>query len=342
MGFSQKMTHRPLGHTWGSKMKAALRLLASFFFIAMVQALAMAQEAYPNRSVRVVIPFPAGSALDGLTRVIAEQLQGMWGQGVVVENVVGGGGNVGADRVFRAEPDGYTLLAAPPGPLAFNNFLFKDTRYDPTAFVPVALMGTVPNALIIRKSIEAPTIGDFLALLRANPGKFNYASQGVSSTGYLTARLFEQRAGISMVHVPYRGAAPALTDIVAGHVDMFFDTLTTSLPLHRGNQARVIGVADIERSQLEPGIPTFHEAGVRDLRSITWFGLVLPPKTPELIANKINRDVSTILARADVADRIKNMNITPGGGSPAQAQLFFQEQTQMWTALIKSLNVELQ
>ena len=323
-------------------MKSLLRILGVFLVLAFIPAQAMAQEAYPNRPVRIVIPFPAGSALDGLTRVIAEQLQGLWGQGVVVENVVGGGGNVGADRVFRAEPDGYTLLAAPPGPLSFNNFLFKDTRYDPTAFVPVALMGSVPNALIIRKSIEASTIGDFLALLRANPGKFNYASQGVSSTGYLTARLFEQRTGISMVHVPYRGAAPALTDIVAGHVDMFFDTLTTSLPLHRGNQARVIGVADIERSQLQADIPTFHEAGVKDLRSITWFGLVLPPKASEVIAQKINRDVATVLGRPEVSERIKGMNITPGGGTPAQAALFFQEQTQMWTRLIKSLNVELQ
>jgi tripartite-type tricarboxylate transporter receptor subunit TctC len=323
-------------------MTAVMRILVGLAFVFCLTSVARAQGAYPNRSVRIVIPFPAGSALDGLTRIIAEQLQGLWGQGVVVENVVGGGGNVGADRVFRADPDGYTLLAAPPGPLSFNNFLFKDTRYDPTTFVPVTLMASVPNALIIRKTIDAPLITDFLALLRANPGKFNYASQGVSSTGYLTARLFEQRTGVSMVHVPYRGAAPALTDIVAGHVDMFFDTLTTSLPLHRGNQARVIGVADIERSQLQPDIPTFHEAGVKDLRSITWFGLVLPPKSSEAIARKINGDVATILLRPEVAERIKEMNMTPGGGTPAQAAQFFRVQTQMWTTLIKSLNLELQ
>ena len=323
-------------------MTALLRILAGVLFLVCQHGYVGAQEAYPNRPVRIVIPFPAGSALDGVTRVVAEQLQGVWGQGVVVENVVGGGGNVGADRVFRADPDGYTLLAAPPGPLSFNNFLFKDTRYDPTAFVPVALMGTVPNALIIRKTINAPSIGDFLALLRANPGKFNYASQGVSSTGYLTARLFEQRTGVSMVHVPYRGAAPALTDIVAGHVDMFFDTLTTSLPLHRGDQARIVGVADIERSQLQSDIPTFHEAGIKDLRSITWFGLALPPKSPEAIAQKINRDVAAILSRREVAERIKGMNITPGGGTPAEVGRFFLEQTQMWTTLIKSLNLELQ
>ncbi len=302
----------------------------------------MAQDAFPDRPVRIVIPFPPGSALDSITRIVADPLAALWGQAVVVENIAGGGGNIGADRVARAEPDGYTMLSSPPGPLGFNHLLFRDTRFDPATFVPVSLLGSVPNALVIRKTIEAKTIADFLALLRASPGKFNYASQGVSSTGYLTMKLFEQKTGTSLVHVPYRGAAQALTDIAAGHVDMFFDTLTTSLPLHRGDAARVIGVADTERSPLQPDIATFHEAGVTGFRSITWFGLALPPKASAALAEKINRDVAAVVRRPEVSERIRAMNITPGGQSVAETGAFFREQARMWTTLIRSLDIEMQ
>ncbi len=179
-----------------------------------------------------------------------------WGQPVVVENVSGGGGNIGTDRFARSAPDGYTLLFAPPGPFTINPLLYTDVNFDPAKFAAISLMAKVPNILLVKNTIGAATVGELIALAKANPGKLSYASQGVGSTAFLTAKLFEARAGIEMVHVPYRGAAPALNDIVAGHVDMMFDTIVTSLPLHRGGKARILAVANDERSRALPDLPT--------------------------------------------------------------------------------------
>ena len=197
-------------------------LLAALFAIAALHlgGPAVAQETFPSRLVKVIVPFPPGSTLDVLTRIMTDQLAQKWGQSIVVENVSGGSGNIGTDRFARSTPDGYTLLFAPPGPFTINPLLFKDVSFDPTKFAAVSLIAKVPNVLLIKNNIGANSTGELIALAKANPGKLSYASQGVGSTAFLSAKLFEARAGIEMVHVPYRGAAPALNDIVAGHVDI--------------------------------------------------------------------------------------------------------------------------
>ena len=192
-----------------------------------------AQEPFPSRTVKIVVPAAPGSTTDTLARIVADQLGQKWGKTAIVENVPGGAMNIGAGNVARAAPDGYTLLVAPPSPLSFNHMLFRDLGYEPTKFVAITMLAKIPNVLVVRKDLPATTLKELLDYGKANPGKLSYASQGVGSTAHLSAAQLEVQAGIKMVHVPYRGAQPALTDVVAGHVDMFFDTLATSVPLYR-------------------------------------------------------------------------------------------------------------
>jgi tripartite-type tricarboxylate transporter receptor subunit TctC len=248
--------------------------------IVLSPAPSSAQEPYPSRTVKIVVPSQPGSTTDTLARIVADQLSQKWGKATIVENIPGGAMNIGALSVARAAPDGYTLLIAPPSPLSFNHLLYRDPGYEPTKFVPITMLAKIPNVLVVRKDLAAATLKDLIDYGKANPGKLSYASQGVGSTAHLSAAQLEARAGIKMVHVPYRGAQPALTDVVAGHVDMFFDTLATSVPLYRDDKVKLFGVADLKRASVVPEIPTISEAGLPNFKSITWFGLVAPPATP--------------------------------------------------------------
>jgi tripartite-type tricarboxylate transporter receptor subunit TctC len=301
-----------------------------------------AQEAYPSRLVKVILPFPAGSTLDALSRIVADALAQKWGHPVVIENISGGGGNIGTDRFARSTPDGYTLMFCPPGPLTINPFLYSDISYDPTKFVPITLLARVPNVLLVRNSLGVSSVAELIERAKANPGKLTYASQGVGSTAFLTSKLFETMAGIAMVHVPYRGAAPALNDIVAGHVDMMFDTIVTSSPLHRTGKAKIIAVASPERAAGWPDIPTVAESGLPNFRSITWFGAAAPPNTPVPLADRINKDMVEVLKRGDVAARLRALMLEPVGNSRAEAAQFFASETERWGKLIKDTGIKAQ
>src|SRR5579862_7515957 len=264
-----------------------------------------AEEPYPARTVRIVVPSAPGSTTDTLARIVADRLAGRWGKSVIVENVAGGAMNAGAAAVARAAPDGATLMVAPPAPLTFNDLLFRDLGYRPSQFVPITLLAKIPNILVVRNSFPAATLGELIAYAKANPGRLSYASQGVGSTAHLSASQLEALAGIKMVHVPYRGAQPALTDVMAGNVDLFFDTPTTSVPLYRAKMLNILAVADLERTPALPEIPTFSEAGLPGFRSITWFGLAAPPNTPAAIADKINQNVVAGLRTAAIRDKLQ-------------------------------------
>jgi tripartite-type tricarboxylate transporter receptor subunit TctC len=259
-----------------------------------------------------------------------------------VENIAGGAMNVGASSVARAAPDGYTLMVAPPAPLSFNDLLFRDLGYVPTQFTAITLLAKIPNILVVRKDFPAASLSDLIAYAKANPGKLSYASQGAGSTAHLSASQLEVLARIKMVHVPYRGALPALTDVIAGHVDIFFDTLTTSVPLYRDNKIRILAIADLERAGAVPEIPTFSEAGLPGFRSITWFGLVAPPNTPAALADKINRDVVELLKRKDVSDKLRTMSLDVGATARADTVKFFAEETALWSRVIKEAAIPLQ
>jgi tripartite-type tricarboxylate transporter receptor subunit TctC len=299
-----------------------------------------AQEPYPSRTVKIVVPAAPGSTTDTLARLVADQLSQKWGKAAIVENIPGGAMNIGAGNVARAAPDGYTLLVAPPSPLSFNHLLYRDPGYEPTKFVPITLLAKIPNVLVVRKDLPASTLKELIAYAKANPGKLSYASQGMGSTAHLSAAQLEVQTGIRMVHVPYRGAQPALTDVVAGHVDMFFDTLATSVPLYRDGKVKLMGVADLQRAGVIPDVPTFSEAGVPGFKSITWFGLVAPPTTPIALADKINRDVVDLLKSKEVVDTLRKISLEPGATTPADTTRFFGEETALWSKVIKEAGIE--
>jgi tripartite-type tricarboxylate transporter receptor subunit TctC len=299
-----------------------------------------AQEPYPTRTVKIVIPSAPGSTTDTLARLVADQLSQKWGKAAIVENIPGGAMNIGAGSVARSAPDGYTLLVAPPSPLSFNHLLYRDPGYEPTKFVPITMLAKIPNVLVVRKELPASTLTELIAYAKANPGKLTYASQGVGSTAHLSAAQLEAQAGIHMVHVPYRGAQLALTDVVAGHVDMFFDTLATSVPLYRDNKVKLLGVADLKRAGVIPEVPTFSEAGLPGFKSITWFGLVAPPATPATLAEKINRDVVALLNSREVMDNLRKISLEPGATTPADTTRFFAEEAALWSKVIKEAGIE--
>jgi tripartite-type tricarboxylate transporter receptor subunit TctC len=298
------------------------------------------EEPYPARMVRIVVPSAPGSTTDTLARIVADQLGRKWAKSVIVENVAGGAMNAGAANVARALPDGLTLMVAPPAPLTFNDLLFRDLGYRPSQFVPITLLAKIPNVLVVRNDFPAATLAELIAYAKADPGRLSYASQGVGSTAHLSASQLETLAGIKMVHVPYRGAQAALTDVMAGHVDLFFDTPTTSVPLYRNKMVKILAVADLARTAALPEVPTFSEAGLPGFRSITWFALVAPPSTPTEIAERINHDVVDVLVGKHVSDKLHDLSLDPGATTRPDTAKFFAEETALWSKVIKRANIE--
>jgi len=315
-------------------------LIALIAVCALWSGPATAQEPYPSRTVKIVVPAAPGSTTDTLARLVADQLAQKWGKATIVENIPGGAMNIGATNVARAAPDGYTMMVAPPAPLSFSHLLYKDLGYEPAKFVPITMLAKIPNVLVVRKELPAATLQELIGYAKANPGKLSYASQGVGSTAHLSAAQLEVLAGIKMVHVPYRGAQPALTDVVAGHVDMFFDTLATSVPLYRDHKVKLLGVADLQRAGAAPDVPTFSEAGLPGFKSITWFGLVAPPATPLGLAEKINRDTVEILKRKDVDEMLRKLSLEAGATSPADTTKFFADEAALWSKVIKEAGIQ--
>jgi len=325
-----------------SRHIAALALAAAAVFHAAAGA---AQEAsppaFPSHTVRLVVPAAGGSTTDTLARIMADQLSRAWGKPVIVENI-GGGMLLGAVQVFRAAPDGYTLMVSPPAQITFSRLLYRNLAYDPNQFAPVALLAKVANALVVRPDLPAANVGELIAYAKANPGKLTYGSQGAGSTAHLSTSQLEVQGGISMVHVPYRGAVSALNDVIAGHIDMFFDTLTTSVPMYRGGKVRILAVGSAERSPVVPEVPTLAEAGLAGFRSVTWFAMVAPPATPAALVDKINRDVVDGLRRPDVAEGLARLTLEPMIGSPADAAKFFAEETRLWGKVIADAHIQME
>jgi len=277
-----------------------------------------------------------------LGRFLAENLSRKWGQSVIVENIGGAAGNIGAADVFRAAPDGHTLLVTSPGPVATNSFLYKDMSFDPKRWTAVALLATGPYVLTMRKSFEGSTVKDLVAYAKANPGKITAAHPGVGSVGHLATVELEMLADIKTVQVPYRGLSPAVNDIIAGHVDLMFDTPTTSLPLHRDGKVKIIATGTTERVREFPEIPTVAESGVPGYRAVTWYAMVGPPTMAPALVDRINRDVGEILGRPEVVERVRAIQMEPVIKSPAESAAFFAEESELWGKVIKQANIPMQ
>jgi tripartite-type tricarboxylate transporter receptor subunit TctC len=323
----------------GADMLRLPACVLAFVFAGLAAAAGQAQEAYPTHVVKIVLPVLPGSTTDIVARLVASQLSETWGKPVIVENMAGAAMNIGSEYVAHADPDGYTLMICPPSPLAINQLLYHDIKYDPTKFVPVAMLVKIANVLAVRPDFPAKSVEDLLAYGKANPGKLTFASQGVGSTAHLSGSELEVLGGIKMVHVPYHGAQPALTDLMSGNVDMFFDTLTTSVPLYRSGKLRLLGVASEERSRDVPEIPTIAESGIPGFRSITWFAMAAPPGTPAALVEKINRDTAAILKKPEVVEKFQALRLDVMGGTTADAIKFIGDETRLWGRVIKEANI---
>jgi tripartite-type tricarboxylate transporter receptor subunit TctC len=320
-----------------------LRCLFFALFIAAVGAApAQAQQGYPNHVVKVVLPVLPGSTTDIIARLVAEQLSQKWGQPVIVENMPGAAMNIGSEYVAHAAPDGYTLLLCPPSPLSIQQLLYHDLKYDPTKFVPIVMLAKIQNVLAVRPDFPAKDVKELIAYGKANPDKLTFASQGAGSTAHLSGSELEVLGGIKMVHVPYHGAQPALTDVMSGNIDMFFDTLTTSVPLYKAGKLKLLGVANDERASAVPEIPTIAESGLPGFRSITWFAIAGPPGLPAPLAEKINRDVAEILKKPEIEGKIRTLRLDPMGGSTADAAKFIADETKLWSRVITEAHITLQ
>ncbi|HET9716993.1 MAG TPA: tripartite tricarboxylate transporter substrate binding protein [Pseudolabrys sp.] len=321
-------------------MRKVLTAVAAAVLLA-TNALAQNSAAdYPNKPIRIIVCVPAGGGVDTVTRIVAEGLHQKLGQPVVVENRAGAAGNIGAEAVYTSEPDGYTLLAAQPAPLTINPLLYKKMNFDPTQFEPIAIMTSIANVLLVRPDFPSKSAEEFIEYAKASPGKINYASQGIGTTSHLTAALFERLIGTRLVHVPYKGTAPALNDIIASHVDFIFMELASAIKLHRAGKARILAVATSERIPSLPDIPTLDEVGVKGFESGTWNALAAPPKTPPAVVAKLNSAVNEVLKSPEVQDHFAKIDLHPAGGSPAEAAAFIKKETEVWGAVIKDAHVE--
>jgi tripartite-type tricarboxylate transporter receptor subunit TctC len=298
-----------------------------------------AQSDYPNQPIRIIVSVPAGGGVDSATRLVAEGLRQRLGQPVIVENRGGQAGNLGAEAVFAAAPDGYTLLASQPSPLTVNALLYKKLNFNPAGFVPVAIMTSIPNALAVKAALPVRSVEELIAYAKANPGKLNYASQGTGTTSHLTAELFQTRTGAKLVHVPYRGTAPAVNDLVAGHVDLMFSELASMLELNRAGKVRLLAMTTAKRSPLAPDIPTMIEAGLATFESATWNAISAPPKTPAAIVARLNAAIVDTLRADDAATRLRAVGMQPESLSPPEAAAFIAADGRRWADVIRAANI---
>ena len=314
-----------------------------FLFVALLlQATAASGQEWPAKAVRMIVPFPAGGSADLLPRILGEKLAQRWSQPVIVENRPGAAGNIGAAAVFQAEPDGYTLLASPPSPLVINRHLYPALAFDPTQFVPMAVIAAIPNVLLVHPKLAVNSLADLIAYAKEHPGKLNYASQGNGTTSHLTTELLiTMVGGLRMTHVPYKGSAPALADLLAGQADLMFDNLGVSLPHVKSGKLKALAVASPRRFRGLPDVPALAET-LPGFESVAWFAIVGPPKTPGAIAAKVAGGITESLRNPDVQRRLADLSADPLGLGPAESATFMKQESERWSAVIRAAGVKLE
>ena len=319
-----------------------VRYVASLIVTVVAVAPAAAENlaSYPSATIRIVVPYPAGGTADALPRIISERLQANWNQSVIIVNRSGAGGNIGAETVALAEPNGYTLLASPPGPLVINEALYKELPFRPSELEPVIVMGSVANVMDVRPGFPAKSARAVLDYILANPGKVTFASQGVGTTSHLAGILFQKLSNTSMLHVPYSGSAPALQDLMGDRVDLLFDNLASSLPLYKAHKLQIVAVGSLQRLAALEDLPTVVEAGVPGFESGTWYAIVAPPKTPPELLDRLNKAVNEILAEPSLKAKFAELGVQPVGGTRSETNSLMTRERQRWGDLIRAAGIQ--
>jgi tripartite-type tricarboxylate transporter receptor subunit TctC len=319
----------------GGKMKRWFNRAALAAVFAAVTFGASAQT-YPTKPIRVVVPFPAGGTTDVLARAVAQKLTESLGQPAVVDNRPGAGGNIGAELVAKSAPDGYTLLMGTVGTHAINPSLYPKMPYDHVKdFAPVILVAGVPNVLVINPALPVNSVQELIAYAKANPGKLNFASSGNGTSIHLSGELFRTMAGVQIAHIPYKGSAPALQDLVGGQVQMMFDNLPSSLALIKAGKLKALAVTSKERAAALPDVPTMAESGLPGFEASSWFGLLAPAGTPQPVILKINADVAKWLASPEAKEKLLAQGAIAAGGTPEDFVRQIAAETAKWQKVVK-------
>ena len=309
--------------------------------LALLQPYATQAQSYPNRPIRMVVPFPPGGPNDVIGRLLAQKISEPLGQQVVLDNRGGAGGIIGTDIVAKAAPDGYTILFSGTASLSINPSLYLKLPYDPLKdFSHITLVGTAPSILVMHPAVPVKTIKDLIDLARAKPGKLNFASAGIGTPPHLAGEMFNSMTGVQMVHVPYKGGGPALTDLIAGQVEMYFAGISTALPLIKDGKLRAIAVTSARRTAIMPEMPTIAESGLPGFEIGNWYAIVAPAGTPRPIVMRLNSELNKALAMADVKKRFLDLAADPIGSTPEELAAYNKSEIEKWAKLIKLAGIK--
>jgi tripartite-type tricarboxylate transporter receptor subunit TctC len=307
-----------------------------------VPAFAFAQDDYPARPVHIIVPFAAGGSTDVVARLLADKLGAELKQNFIVENRGGAGGNIGADAVAHAAPDGYTLLMGTTGVLAINKYLYKEMSFDPDRdLAPVSYTSLITNILVVNPQVPVRTVPDLVKLARAKPDALTFASSGAGSSTHLSGELFKSMAGVQILHVPYKGSSQALVDVMAGQVTMLFDNAPSSMPFIEQGKLRAVAVTSLKRLPNLPDVPTIDEAGVKGYESLSWSGIVAPAGTPRRVVDKLNAAIEKVLRDPDVKQRFAALGVEPVGGPPEAFARHIRAESDKWGRVVKAANITL-
>ena len=322
-------------------LKKIFRMLAGIAVVGSLSTATALAASYPERAIKIVVPFPAGGTTDVVARVLAEKMSTILKQSCIVENLQGAGGNIGAANVARAKADGYTLLVSSAGPLSINQQLYANPGYNPTQdFSPVSLLATVPIMLVANSKVPFRSVGELIEYAKSHPGDISYGSQGSGTTSHLTMELFKQETGIDLQHIPYRGSAPAATDLIGGQIQVMFDNSPTTYPQVQSGTMRALGVASLKRVDGMKDIPAIAET-VPGFESEAWFGLVAPAGTPDSVVDTLNAAVRQVLSNPEVIERFNEVGVRLVGDSPKAFGQFIQTEQEKWGKIIKATGLKL-
>jgi tripartite-type tricarboxylate transporter receptor subunit TctC len=297
-------------------------------------------QAYPAKPIRIIVPSPPGDGSDLMARAIGDKLSAAWNTPVIVDNRTGAGGRVGAELAAKAPADGYTLIMGNAGSHGINAALYSDLSYDiERDFAPITQVMRSPNVLVVTPSLPASNVRELIALFKANPGKYSYGSGGNGSSAHLSAELFKSMAGVDVVHVPYKGASPALTDVIAGRVVMFIGNLPPAMPHIKAGNVKALAVTTAQRSPLVPDIPTLAESGLPGFETVAWFGLFAPAGTPKAIVDKLQAEVAKIVREPDIRERMAALGGEPVGNTPDQFAAIVKGDVAKWKKVVKDANI---